>query len=103
MLYHVYTELEHQLEQRSGDPLIAALDDPPTLRRLANLKQDLEFFYGPDWESLLPSPSLHTIRYVTRISEVSDTPHRLAVHHWMRYGGGLADTPHRLAVHHWMR
>lgn len=88
-LYYVYTELEHQLEEHAQEPLIQAIDDP-RLRRLGNLEEDLAFFYGAHWATVMPSPSLWTIRYVARISDIATKPHRLVVHHWMRYGGGLA-------------
>jgi heme oxygenase len=88
-LFSVYTELEFQLQEHAADPLVAQVDDV-RLRRLSSLEADLRHFYGPKWASLLPSPSLFTIRYVSRISDVADQPHRLLVHHWMRYGGGLA-------------
>ena len=38
----------------------------------------------------MPGPRLSTIRYVTRIHDVSAKPHLLLVHHWIRYGAGLA-------------
>lgn len=88
-LFSVYTELEFQLQEHAAEPLVAQMDDS-RLRRLPNLEADLLYFYGANWANLLPSPSLFTIRYVSRISDVADQPHRLVVHHWMRYGGGLA-------------
>lgn len=88
-LFNIYTELEFQFQEHALDPLVAHVDDVK-LRRLPSLKADLEHFFGQNWVDLLPSPSLYTIRYVSRISDIADQPHRLVVHHWMRYGGGLA-------------
>merc|ERR1712086_274615 len=88
-LFHIYTELEHQLQQQSSHPVIRAVDDT-NLRRLSHIGSDLEHFYGPNWQTIMPSPTLWTIRYVARISDIAHIPHQLAVHHWMRYGGGLA-------------
>merc|ERR1712028_157215 len=88
-LFHIYTELEHQLQQQSSNPVIRAVDDT-NLRRLSHIGSDLEHFYGPNWQTIMPSPTLWTIRYVARISDIAHIPHRLAIHHWMRYGGGLA-------------
>jgi heme oxygenase len=88
-LYYVYQELEQQLDQHKDDELVKAIHTPSVLR-LANLKEDLEHFYGDEWETVLPSPTLWAIRYVSRIHDTAADAHRLVVHHWMRYGGGLA-------------
>lgn len=88
-LFHIYTELEHQLQQHSSDPVVRAVDDT-NLRRLSHIISDLEHFYGPNWETIMPSPTLWTIRYVAHISDIAHNPNRLVVHHWIRYGGGLA-------------
>ena len=110
MLYYIYSELEQQLDAQldssgaspkppppssssssSSSAVVAAVDSPAELRRLGNLAEDLAFFYGPQWRDLVPGPSLATVRYVARIHDVGrDHPHRLVVHHWMRYGAGLA-------------
>ena len=101
-LFFVYSELEPQLSaaladgltgtgSRRNDPVIALHD--VRLARLPALAEDLATFLGPKWRDLLPSPALATIRYVARLAEVaasSEGGHRLAVHHWMRYGAGLA-------------
>ena len=94
-LYYIYTELEYQVDRAlqlsaPGDCHPVKLVDDTRLRRLPNIKQDLLFFYGPAWESQLPGPTLFTIRYVARISDIAHDRHRLLIHHWMRYGGGLA-------------
>jgi heme oxygenase len=80
-----------------GSNPVAALHDP-RLARLPALAEDLAVFWGPSWRDLLPAPLLATIRYVARVSDLAAMAasgdgcglHRLAVHHWMRYGAGLA-------------
>ena len=96
-LYYVYSELEAQLTLANADRVdgnpVAALHDP-RLERLPALVEDLTTFLGSAWRELLPGPTLATIRYVARVAEVAAMGaagrHRLAVHHWMRYGAGLA-------------
>jgi len=88
-LHTIYSELEQQLAVAPPDSLVHRIDDA-RLRRLDNIREDLRFFYKSDSAECLPSPSLHTIRYVSRISDIAHEQHRLVVHHWMRYGGGLA-------------
>lgn len=110
-LHYVYGELEAQLEAQlavcgggrgssasgGGSNPVAALHDP-RLARLPALAEDLAVFWGPSWRDLLPAPLLATIRYVARVSDLAAMAasgdgcglHRLAVHHWMRYGAGLA-------------
>jgi len=85
-LYFIYQELEPRLDQ----PFFSKLHDPEKLNRIQNLKEDLEYFFGPRYVELMPGPRLSTIRYVTRIHDVSAKPHLLLVHHWIRYGAGLA-------------
>ena len=83
-LYHVYTELEYQLDIHQNEALIKAVDDPSVLRRLPNIKVDLEHFFGADVaRAVRLAPSLHTIRYVSRISDIAAKPHLLLVHHWV--------------------
>ena len=81
--------MEHQLQEQSSNPVISTVDDI-NLPRLSHIGGDLEHFYGPNCQTIMPSLTLWTIRYAARISDVAHIPHRLAVHHWMRYGSGLA-------------
>lgn len=85
-LYHIYTELEYQLGSHQDERVIQAVDDPTMLRRLPNITEDLEFFLGADIaKSVRVAPSLHTIRYVSRISDIGMKPHLLLVHHWVGF------------------
>merc|ERR1712086_1183392 len=89
-LYYIYLELEEQLQKYKGANTAVNSIDDDCLRRLDNIREDLSFFYGDKWLDILPSPSLWTIRYASRINDISEEPHRLLVHHWARYGAGLA-------------
>lgn len=92
-LYHIYTELEYLLEKDDRIALHKFFRQGlhrqrDALRRLPNLEQDLRFFFGEYWKTALPAPGLATIRYIARLHD--SEPHQLAVHHWTRYGAGLA-------------
>jgi len=84
-LYYVYRELEPSLTHSLFDGIHS-----PKLDRLPNLEEDLQFFFGKRFQDIMPGPNRTTIRYVTRIHDISFKPHLLLVHHWMRYGAGLA-------------
>jgi len=54
------------------------------------LEQDLRFFYGPIWRSLV-TPSEACNQYVNRIHEVAkNEPELLVGHHYTRYLGDLS-------------
>jgi len=91
-LYYIYQELESQLGRRSGEPIIRSVDHEGDLRlrRLPSIQRDIQYFYGIHFFKPQTPPLLSTIRYVSRITEVAPRPHLLLVHHWMRYGAGLA-------------
>lgn len=86
-LYFVYEAMESAFDNTELKS-VRALDDDE-LRRLASLRRDLAYFYGPDWESqLVPSPA--TKKYVARIEEIAAvSPYLLIAHQYTRYLGDL--------------
>jgi hypothetical protein len=86
-LYCVYQEMEQSFDATAEDR-VRVLDDPE-LRRLAQLEQDMDYFYGSEWrDSLQPSPATKT--YVARVKEVAETkPYLLVAHQYTRYLGDL--------------
>ena len=63
----------------------------PELWRIEFLKEDLRYYYGPNWNTII-RPSEACIRYVERIHEVADSnePYLLVGHHYTRYLGDLS-------------
>jgi hypothetical protein len=102
-LYFVYQAMEQAFDDKANASddetacFVQALDDP-ALRRLAALKQDLEYFYGSEWKKnenkmngMQPSPA--TQAYVARVEEVAQNqPHLLVAHQYTRYLGDLFGT-----------
>jgi heme oxygenase (biliverdin-producing, ferredoxin) len=88
-LYCVYSALENALQAHSEHPLIKPLYFKE-LNRQANLVQDLEFYYGKDWQNfVVASPATQV--YVDRIKAVAATePVLLLGHAYTRYMGDLS-------------
>lgn len=86
-LYFVYDAMEAAFEA-STDPSVKALDYP-SLRRVAALEEDMEYYFGSSWrETVVPSAA--TRKYVARVQEVAqDAPYLLVAHMYTRYLGDL--------------
>ena len=88
-LYFVYSAMEEEVEKLKDHPIIGQLQ-LPDLNRVDALEQDLRFFYGPIWRSLV-TPSEACNQYVNRIREVAkNEPELLVGHHYTRYLGDLS-------------
>ncbi|AFY99581.1 heme oxygenase (biliverdin-producing) [Calothrix sp. PCC 6303] len=88
-LYCVYSTLENALQTHSEHPLIKPLYFKQ-LNRQANLIQDLEFYYGKNWQNFI-SASPATQIYVDRVKAVAATePVLLLGHAYTRYMGDLS-------------
>jgi len=86
-LYLVYQAMENEFENAS-DASVKALDCTE-LRRVNSLEKDMEFFYGPEWSSII-APSAATKKYVDRIQEIGKSePELLIAHQYTRYLGDL--------------
>ena len=88
-LYFLYSALEEEIQRHQNHPAIAPIYFPE-LERKAKLEEDLEFYYGEDWqEQIVPSPEGKN--YVTRIHQVADSePALLVAHAYVRYMGDLS-------------
>ncbi len=87
--YFGYVVLEEAAEAMRGNPLAGpfVID---ALTRVPALRADLEFLYGPDWESQV-APSASTIEYCERMRAVCfDRPEAFIAHHYTRYMGDLS-------------
>ncbi|MEQ2166410.1 hypothetical protein GOODEAATRI_027715 [Goodea atripinnis] len=89
-LYFIYSAMEDELERNKDHPHIAPIYFPTELSRREALAQDLQYFYGADWESLI-GPSAATKLWVKRIHEVGKKdPGMLVAHCYVRYIGDLS-------------
>ena len=88
-LYFVYSAMEEEVEKLKDHPIIGQLQ-LSDLNRVNALEQDLRFYYGPIWRSLV-TPSEACNQYVNRIREVAkNEPELLVGHHYTRYLGDLS-------------
>lgn len=89
-LYYTYTAMEEEIEKNKDHPHFAPLYFPAELHRHEALARDLEYFYGPEWQSLIKC-SQTTQRYVDRIHQVGqEDPVLLVAHAYTRYMGDLS-------------
>ena len=88
-LYFVYSAMEEEVDNLKDHPIIGQLQ-LSDLNRVNALEQDLRFYYGPIWRSLV-TPSEACNQYVNRIREVAkNEPELLVSHHYTRYLGDLS-------------
>ena len=88
-LYFVYSAMEEEVENLKDHPIIGQIQ-LSDLNRVNALEQDLRFYYGPIWRSLV-TPSEACNQYVNRIREVAkNEPELLVGHHYTRYLGDLS-------------
>lgn len=82
--------MEEEIERNKDHPHFAPLYFPAELHRHEALAHDLEYFYGPNWQSQV-SCSQATQRYVDRIHQVGqEDPVLLVAHAYTRYMGDLS-------------
>lgn len=88
-LYYIYSQLEAELKNHQGDPVVKPMYFPE-LNRQGNLEKDLSFYYGNNWrEQVHPTPAAQA--YISRIREVSaKEPVLLIAHAYTRYMGDLS-------------
>ena len=88
-LYFVYSVMEEEVENLKDHPIIGQIQ-LSDLNRVNALEQDLRFYYGPIWRSII-TPSEACNQYVNRIREVAkNEPELLVSHHYTRYLGDLS-------------
>ncbi|ONI78700.1 biliverdin-producing heme oxygenase [Actinosynnema sp. ALI-1.44] len=88
-LYFVYSALEDTAEQVREDPIAGRFVFPELYRRAA-LREDMAFYFGPSWESVVkPLPA--TAAYCERIREAGTSwSGGFVAHHYTRYLGDIA-------------
>ncbi len=90
-LYFVYSAMEEEIGQLTLDkhPVVGPIGYSELNRRIT-LEEDLAFYYGPEWMTLIkPSPAAKA--YVDRIHFVAkQSPELLVGHHYTRYIGDLS-------------
>ena len=88
-LYFVYSAMEEEVENLKDHPIIGQIQ-LSDLKRVNALEQDLRFYYGPIWRSII-TPSEACNQYVNRIREVAkNEPELLVGQHYTRYLGDLS-------------
>ena len=88
-LYFVYSAMEEEVENLKDHPIIGQIQ-LSDLKRVNALEQDLRFYYGPIWRSII-TPSEACNQYVNRIREVAkNEPELLVGHHYTRFLGDLS-------------
>jgi|TARA_X000001036_G_scaffold323530_1_gene301973 heme oxygenase len=88
-LYFVYSTMEEEVDNLKDHPIIGQIQ-LSNLNRVNALEQDLRFYYGPIWRSII-QPSEACNQYVNRIREVAkNEPELLVGHHYTRYLGDLS-------------
>lgn len=88
-LYFVYSAMEEEMERHKEHVLIKPIYFIE-LNRQRSLELDLEYYYGPDWHSLIRI-SEATKAYVDRIKFISsEKPELLVAHAYTRYLGDLS-------------
>ncbi|XP_056390269.1 heme oxygenase 2 isoform X2 [Hyla sarda] len=89
-LYYTYSALEEELDRNKENPAITPLYFPQELHRAENLKKDVEYFYGENWEDTIQC-SEATQAYVDRIHHLGrHKPELLVAHAYTRYMGDLS-------------
>lgn len=88
-LYFIYVALEEAMDKNKENDFIKPIYFIE-LNRTESLKEDLAFYYGPDWmEALVPSEA--TKVYINRLKELSEKrPDLLVGHAYTRYLGDLS-------------
>tara|TARA_Y100001968_G_C19298914_1_gene688053 strand:+ start:334 stop:1041 length:708 start_codon:yes stop_codon:yes gene_type:complete len=90
-LYFVYSAMEDQINQlaEEGHPIVGNINFKE-LNRRESLENDLSFYFGSEWKSILKISSPAQV-YVDRINQVAkDKPELLIGHHYSRYLGDLS-------------
>ncbi|CAM3782788.1 heme oxygenase (biliverdin-producing) [Kibdelosporangium persicum] len=88
-LYFVYSALEDAAEAMKDDP-IAGRFVFPELNRGDALRQDMAYYFGPSWQSVI-TPLPATSAYCDRIREAGlSWSGGFVAHHYTRYLGDIA-------------
>lgn len=88
-LYYLYSALEEEIVRHRSHPVVGLIYFPE-LERKAKLEDDLNYYYGDNWQALI-APSPEGENYVARIRQISnENPALLVAHSYVRYMGDLS-------------
>jgi heme oxygenase len=88
-LYYLYSALEDEIRRHRSHPVVGMIYFPE-LERKAKLEDDLDYYYGHNWQALI-APSPEGEKYVARIQQISnENPALLVAHSYVRYMGDLS-------------
>ncbi|CAK4100174.1 unnamed protein product [Aphanomyces euteiches] len=91
MMYYIYEALEEMLRHAANDAVISCLHFPDELERFESLQRDLAYYYGDNWQEVMPPPSKATKEYVARLYFIGrNQPALLVAHAYTRYMGDLS-------------
>ena len=90
-LREVYIALEEMAELNKDNPSFGPIYFPTEMNRIKSLEEDLEYFYGPDWQAQVKTMTNGSKEYAARIREVGKTnPILLVAHSYVRYLGDMS-------------
>nr|WDA98949.1 heme oxygenase [Sciadococcus taiwanensis] len=88
-LYFVYQAIEEEMITHKENSILNPIFYPELFRE-KSLVQDLEFYYGTEWQQQI-CPSLATQVYIDRIHQIAQAqPELLVAHAYTRYLGDLS-------------
>lgn len=88
-LYFVYSAMEEEMERLKDHPIVSKIYFPELNRKEA-LEQDLEFYYGANWQDEIKLSAAGEA-YVARVREIAqNNPEYLVSHSYTRYLGDLS-------------
>nr|YP_009398066.1 Heme oxygenase [Gredgaria maugeana]ARW67252.1 Heme oxygenase [Gredgaria maugeana] len=88
-LYFIYEAIEYQIEKNKDNLFVNAIYFPELYRK-QSLINDLDYYYGSNWENQI-KPSSATQIYVDRIHQIGSlSPELLIAHSYTRYIGDLS-------------
>lgn len=89
-LYFIYQALEEEAEKNADHQLFKHIHFPKELSRVESLKEDLQFYYGDDWQDEIQMSDA-TKDYVDHIHDIGrKDPDLFISHHYTRYLGDLS-------------
>lgn len=87
-LYHIFGSLEAHCGKASLTALTSLND--PSLHRTEALKEDLAFWWGPEWKVKAEQPSAATAAYLQQLEKDASDPWLLLCHHFLQYNAVLS-------------
>ena len=84
-MYFLPRALEEEADKNADHQLFKSIHFPKELSRVESLKQDLQFYYGDDWQDEIHISDATKI-YVNHIHDIGKRdPALFIAHHYTRY------------------